>query len=60
MKAIYSVAKNHYGLQEEFWDSLKPTKILLSILFQILKLIHKPYNTLHFSHLDKSMNDLEY
>ena len=28
MKTIYSATENHESLQEEFRDSLKPTKVL--------------------------------
>ena len=44
MKAIHSAAESHHGLQEEFKDSLQPAKVLLSALFQRLKLKDKPLN----------------
>ena len=44
MKAICSAAESHHGLQEEFKDSLQPAKVLLSTLFQRLKLKDKPFN----------------
>ena len=44
IKAIRSAAESHHGLQEEFKDSLQPAKVLLSALFQRLKLKDKPFN----------------
>ena len=38
MKVVHFVAENHQSLQEVFRDSLKSTKVLLSVLFQRLRL----------------------
>jgi len=44
IKAICSAAESHHGLQEEFNNSLQPAKVMLSTLFQRLKLKDKPFN----------------
>ena len=44
MKAIRSAAENHCGFQEEFKDSLQPATVLLSALFQRLKLKNKSFH----------------
>ena len=43
MKDICTAAKNHPGLQDEFKDCVQPPKILLSSLFQRLKLKDEPF-----------------
>ena len=44
MKAIRSAAESHRGFQEEFKDSLQPATVLLSALFQRLKLKNKSFH----------------